>query len=137
MKEVYYPIFSKKDKKYIADEKTNRLKNDFYDEVVYGNSAPDADTYTKWYEALDPQAAEEIYRQVIASNEADKELKSLATAYADMDAKDAADIMQTSGDLDMVVKIMDNMSPTDQGEILAAMEPAYAANVTKKLMPQR
>lgn len=118
-------------------EAFQKLKNDFYDEVVYGNSAPDADTYTKWYEALDPQAAEEIYRQVIASNEADKELKSLATAYADMDAKDAADIMQTSGDLDMVVKIMDNMSPTDQGEILAAMEPAYAANVTKKLMPQQ
>ena len=112
-----------------------KLKNDFYDEVVYGNSAPDADTYTKWYEAMDPQAAEEIYRQVIASNEANQELKSLATAYADMDAKDAAEILQTSGDLDMVVKIMDNMSPTDQGEILAAMEPAYAANVTKKLMP--
>ena len=34
MKEVYYPIFSKKDKKYIADEKTNRLKNDYYEDYT-------------------------------------------------------------------------------------------------------
>jgi DUF2075 family protein len=34
MKEVYYPIFSKRDKKYIADEKTNRLKNDYYEDYT-------------------------------------------------------------------------------------------------------
>ncbi len=114
----------------------SELKNEFYDEVVFGNSAPDADTYIEWYESIDADAAEEIYRQVVAEAEASDEIKTLANAYADMDAKDAAEILQTmSGDLDTVVKIMENMSSTDQGEILAEMDPEFAANVTKKLMP--
>lgn len=114
----------------------SELKNEFYDEVVFGNSAPDADTYIEWYESIDAEAAEEIYRQVVAEAEASDEIKTLANAYAEMDAKDAAEILQTmSGDLDTVVKIMENMSSTDQGEILAEMDPEFAANVTKKLMP--
>ena len=117
-------------------EAFSKLKNEFYDEVVFGNAAPDADTYTKWYESIDAEAAEEIYRQVVAADVADEELKHLATAYAEMDAKNAAEILQTmSGDLDTVVKIMKLMSPTDQSEILAEMDPQFAANVTKKLMP--
>jgi flagellar motility protein MotE (MotC chaperone) len=117
-------------------EAFTQLKNEFYDEVVFGNSAPDADTYIEWYESIDSEAAEEIYRQVVAEKEASDDIKSLATAYADMDAKDAAEILETmSGDLDIVVKIMDNMSSSDQAEILAEMDPQFAANVTKKLMP--
>lgn len=117
-------------------ESFNELKNEFYNEVVYGNSAPDADTYIEWYESIDAEAAEEIYRQVIADQAATDDIKDLATAYAEMDAKAAADILQTmSGDLDTVAKIMDNMSPSDQAEILAEMDPDFAANITKKLMP--
>lgn len=114
----------------------SELKNEFYDEVVFGNSAPDADTYIEWYESIDAEAAEEIYRQVVAEAEASDEIKTLANAYAEMDAKDAAEILQTmSGDLNTVVKILENMSSTDQGEILAEMDPEFAANVTKKLLP--
>ncbi len=111
-------------------------KNEFYNEVVYGNSAPDADTYIEWYESIDPEAAEEIYRQVVADRAATDDIKELATAYAEMEPEAAAEILQTmSGNLDTVTKIMENMSPTDQSEILEAMDPNFAANVTKKLMP--
>ncbi|MDD6331289.1 MAG: hypothetical protein PUA59_02375 [Clostridium sp.] len=114
----------------------NELKNNFYNEVVYGNSAPDADTYIEWYESIDPEAAEEIYRQVVAQEQTDKNIQELATSYADMDPAAAAKILQTmSGDLDTVAKIMDSMSPSDKAEILAEMDPNFAANITKKLMP--
>lgn len=114
----------------------NELKNNFYNEVVYGNSAPDADTYIEWYESIDSEAAEEIYRQVIAQEQTDKNIQELATSYADMDPAAAAKILQTmSGDLDTVAKIMDSMSPSDKAEILAEMDPNFAANITKKLMP--
>ena len=113
-----------------------QLKNEFYDEVVFGEEAPSADTYIEWYESIDAEAAERIYRQVIAENAASEDLKKLATAYAEMDAKKAAERFQTmSADLDTIVKIMQNMSPTDQSEILAEMDPGFAANITKKLMP--
>lgn len=114
----------------------NELKNNFYNEVVYGNSAPDADTYIEWYESIDSEAAEEIYRQVVAQEQTDKNIQELATSYADMDPAAAAKILQTmNGDLDTVAKIMDSMSPSDKAEILAEMDPNFAANITKKLMP--
>ena len=114
----------------------NELKNNFYNEVVYGNSAPDADTYIEWYESIDSEAAEEIYRQVVAQEQTDKNIQELATSYADMDPAAAAKILQTmNGDLDTVAKIMDSMSPSDKAEILTEMDPNFAANITKKLMP--
>lgn len=117
-------------------EEFNELKNEFYNEVVYGNSAPDADTYTKWYESIDAEAAEEIYRQVIAQDKADSDIKELANTYAEMDPASAAKVLQTmGGDLDTVAKILDNMTSSDKAEILENMDPEFAANITKKLMP--
>ncbi|MBO5237458.1 MAG: hypothetical protein J6B50_01605 [Lachnospiraceae bacterium] len=117
-------------------EEFNELKNDFYNEVVYGNSAPDADTYTKWYESIDAEAAEEIYRQVIAQDKADSDIKELANTYAEMDPASAAKVLQTmGGDLDTVAKILDNMTSSDKADILENMDPEFAANITKKLMP--
>lgn len=117
-------------------ERFVQLKNEFYDEVVYGNSAPDADTYIKWYESIDPDAAEEIYRQVVAQQEASSEIKDLATTYAEMEPASAAKILETmKGDLDTVTKIMQEMASSDRAEIMAEMDPDFAANITKKLMP--
>lgn len=85
---------------------------------------------------MDPEAAEEIYRQVIAEKEASGELKEIANAYAEMEPKAAAEILETmAGNLDTVAKIMNNMSSSDKAEILAEMDPNFAANITKKLMP--
>lgn len=117
-------------------ERFVQLKNEFYNEVVYGNSAPDADTYIKWYESIDPDAAEEIYRQVVAQQEASSEIKDLATTYAEMEPASAAKILETmKGDLDTVAKIMQEMASSDRAEIMAEMDPDFAANITKKLMP--
>lgn len=117
-------------------ERFTQLKNEFYNEVVYGNSAPDADTYIKWYESIDPDAAEEIYRQVVAQQEASSEIKDLATTYAEMEPASAAKILETmKGDLDTVTKIMQEMASSDRAEIMAEMDPDFAANITKKLMP--
>ena len=117
-------------------ERFVQLKNEFYNEVVYGNSAPDADTYIKWYESIDPDAAEEIYRQVVAQQQASSKIKDLATTYAEMEPASAAKILETmKGDLDTVTKIMQEMASSDRAEIMAEMDPDFAANITKKLMP--
>ena len=111
-------------------------RTQFYNEIVYGESAPDTETYTEWYNTLDAENAERIYREILAANEADQEIKDLASAYESMDPKAAADILESmKGDLDTVALIMNNMSTDAQGDILAEMEPEYAALVTKKLLP--
>lgn len=111
-------------------------KNEFYDEIVYGESAPDTDIYIEWYNELDAEHAEEIYREIVQSRQADQEIRDLASAYESMKPDDAAKILESmSNDLDTVALIMNNMSTEGRGKILAAMSPEFAANVTKKLLP--
>ncbi len=111
-------------------------KNEFYNEIVYGESAPDTDIYIEWYNELDPEYAEQVYRELVEAQMADQQIIDLATAYESMDAKDAAEILETmSTDLDTVALILNNMSDEAQGKILAEMEPEFAASVTKKLLP--
>ena len=111
-------------------------KNQFYDEIVYGDSAPDADTYIEWYNEISPERAEEIYASMISARQADDEILELAKTYEDMKAKNAADILQSmKNDLDTVALIMNNMSAEKRADVLAAMDPEFAASITKKLLP--
>jgi flagellar motility protein MotE (MotC chaperone) len=111
-------------------------KNKFYNEIVYGDSAPDTDTYVEWYNELDSEAAEEIYREIVQSNTASDKILDMAKTYEGMDASAAADILSSmSNDLDTVALIMNNMSTTARADVLAAMDPELAALITKKLLP--
>ena len=111
-------------------------KKKFYDEIVYGESAPDTDTYKEWYNELDAESAANIYQEILEREQADKKIKDMAASYEKMDAKEAADILSTMGnDLDTVALIMNNMDTESRGKVLAQMEPDFAAAVTKKLLP--
>lgn len=111
-------------------------KKEFYDEVVYGESAPDTDTYIEWYNSLDAEYAEKVYREIIEAKQVDQEISDLASTYENMDAKKAAKILESmKNDLDTVALILNNMSATSRGKILAEMDPEFAALVTKKLLP--
>lgn len=121
----------------VEDQKEfEEKKNKFYDEIVYGDSAPDADTYVEWYNQLDAEHAEEVYREIISAQQADQDIVDLAAAYSSMDAKKAASILESmKTDMDTVALIMNNMDSESQGKILAEMDPDFAASVTKKLLP--
>ncbi len=117
-------------------ESFEEKKTEFFNEIVYGESAPDTDIYVEWYNELDPEYAEQVYREIVAANTNDQQIIDLAKAYESMDPKDAAEILETMNtDLDTVALIMNNMSTEAQGKILAEMDPEYAASVTKKLLP--
>ncbi len=119
-----------------AQTEFEEKKDEFYDEIVYGESAPDTDTYIEWYNEIDAEHAEEIYREITEANMADQEITELAEAYEAMDPADAAEIFESmSNDLDTVALIMNNMSTEAQGEVLAEMTPEFAASVSKKLLP--
>lgn len=117
-------------------EEFETKKTEFFNEIVYGENAPDTDIYVEWYNELDPEYAEQIYREIVAANTNDQQIIDLAKAYESMDPKDAAEILETmDNDLDTVALIMNNMGTEAQGKILAEMDPEYAASVTKKLLP--
>lgn len=110
-------------------------KEEFYREIVYGENAPDADTYSKWYESIDSANAEAIYRQVISQQSADNDLKDLAKTYENMKPAEAAEVLQKIGNLDTVAEILGAMKTDARAKVMDEMEASFAANVTKKLMP--
>ncbi len=113
-----------------------KTKRKFYEEVVFGDKAPDIKDYKEYYEAIDPQNAELLYKQVISQMKEDEDVSDYVKAYSEMKPKAAAAIMeQMTDDLELVAKILSNMSATSRGDILAAMNADVAASVTKLMEP--
>lgn len=113
-----------------------RIKNEFYEEVVYAEKGPGAEAYKKWYETMDPTTADFLYKQVIQQLEESAEIQDYARAYAAMKPKEAAAIFEAmEDDLNRVAKILNAMSAEERGKILGAMDASVAAKLTKILDP--
>lgn len=114
-----------------------RIKTEFYEEVVYAENGPGAEEYQKYYEAMDPTTAEYLYKQVIQQMEESAEIEEYATTYSEMDADAAAAIFEAmTDDLDLVSRILSVMSAESRGDILAEMDPTIAAKLTKIMDPE-
>lgn len=113
-----------------------KIKNKFYQEVVFGTNAPDIEVYREFFEEMDPELAAELYKQVIGQIQKDEELDNYVKAYSTMKPEEAADIMEKMTDnLELVAKILKNMKPETRGAILAAMDTSIAADLTKLMEP--
>ena len=114
----------------------DRIKTEFYEEVIYAENGPGVEEYQKYYETIDPTNAEYLYKQVIEQVQENAKLSSYAQAYADIEPAAAAKIFEEmTSDLDLVAKILNQMSAESRGNILAAMDPEIAARVTKIMDP--
>lgn len=112
------------------------IRTKFYQEVVFGDEAPDINEYKTFYEAINPQNAEQIYKQVVSQVQKDEEIADYVKAYSEMKPKAAAQIMEKmTDDLELVAKILQNMKADARGDILAAMDATVAADVTKLMEP--
>lgn len=114
-----------------------KIKNEFYEEVVYAENGPGAEEYAKYYETMDPSTAETLYKEVIREQQETKEIEDYAAAYSEMKPKEAAAIFEEMTDnLDLVARILGVMTAEDRGAILGVMDPTVAAKVTKIMDPQ-
>ena len=113
-----------------------RIKTEFFEEVIYAEKGPGVDEYQKYYEAIDPATAEFLYRQVVAEIEEEKEIQAYAQTYSDMKPKQAAAIFEEmTNNLDLVARILSEMSTEDRGKILGVMDSEIAAKLTKIMEP--
>lgn len=113
-----------------------RVKLNFFEDVVYADNSPGAEVYMEYYEAMDPTTAEYLYKQVIQQIEDSQEVKNYAAAYAAMKpAKAAAIFEEMTNDLDLAARILGVMGDDDRGKILGAMNPIIAAKITKIMEP--
>lgn len=111
-----------------------KLKKEFDEEVVFGENALPYEEYMKYYEAIEPENAEEIYRQCVEQQQGDEKIQAQAKIYSEMEASSAASILENmTGDLDLVCKILSNMKEAQASAILAEMDTNFASKVTKKM----
>ncbi|MBO4890820.1 MAG: hypothetical protein J5574_07495 [Lachnospiraceae bacterium] len=113
-----------------------KLKTEFYEEVVFSDKAPEIDQYKAYYEQIDPDNAEYLYKQVVQQIETDKIMDEYVKAYSEMKPKQAAAIFNEMGDnLDLVAKILGHMEPNPRAKILQAMDKDIASRLTKIMDP--
>lgn len=112
-----------------------RIRQEFYEEVVYAEKGPGAEEFRKWYEEMNQETADALYKQVIIQQETSKEVQEYAAAYSAMKPKAAAEIFNGMDDLNLVAKILNAMGTDARGDILAAMDAEIAGRLTKIMDP--
>ncbi|MBR3524896.1 MAG: hypothetical protein IKO11_03525, partial [Lachnospiraceae bacterium] len=114
-----------------------KIRSEFYEQVVYAENGPGPEEYRKYYEAMDPATAEYLYQLVVKSSAASAQMQEYAATYAAMKPEEAAAIFNTMGNsLELVGEILWSMTSAQRGVILAQMDPDIAAQVTRLMDPE-
>lgn len=116
-----------------------RVKADFYEQVIYAENGPGPEEYIKYYEGIDPELAAQLYQEAIRSRLDTEEVQKYAQTYSSMKAKKAAgifeDLVNNKNDADLAARILQQMSADDRGKILAVMDAEVAGVLTELLEP--
>lgn len=113
-------------------------KEKFYEEVVFSDEAPDINEYKTYYESIDPENAEVLYKQVVEQITYDDEVQDYAKTYSQMKPKEAAAIFDTMTDnLGLVSDILMCMGAQARADILGKMNAETAAKLTEIMEPSK
>ena len=128
---------SQKLKEYEANEAAfEEEKEKFYNKVVFSDQAPDIEQYKEYYESIDPDNAELLYKQVVEQQQTDSKISDYVKGYSQMKPKEAAAIFDTMTDnLNLVAQILENMDAQSRADILGKMNSDTAAKVTEIMNP--
>lgn len=114
-----------------------RIRTEFYEEVVYSDKGPGAEEYRKYYEEIDPTTAEYLYKQVVTQLQESSEIQDYVQTYSEMKPQQAAAAFEEMTDnLSLVAKILKNMNAEDRAKILDAMDSEVVAKLTKIMDPE-
>lgn len=113
-----------------------RIKEQFYEEVVYAENGPGAEAYRNYYEEMDPTTAEALYKQVVLEESISAKTKDYVATFSNMDAAAAAKILSAMTDnLNLAADILENLSASTRASIMAEMDPSMAARLAKIMNP--
>ena len=119
-----------------AEAEFEAEKEKFYEEVVFSDQAPDISEYKTYYESIEPENAEVLYKQLVEQLQASQEISDYATTYSAMKPKEAAAIFDTMTDnLSLVADILQAMDAESRANILGKMSADTAAKVTEIMEP--
>jgi flagellar motility protein MotE (MotC chaperone) len=85
---------------------------------------------------MDPTTAEALYKQVVQEETVSNKMKDYVATFSNMDASAAAATLSAmTDDLDLAAEILENLSASARGSIMAEMDPAIAARIAKIMKP--
>ncbi|MCM1100902.1 MAG: hypothetical protein NC079_01305 [Clostridium sp.] len=114
-----------------------RIRTEFYEEVIYAENGPGPEEYRKYYEDMDPSTADYLYKQVVTQTEKDKEMEEYANTYAQMKPKAAAETFEEmTNDTSLVAEILMAMSAESRAAIMNNMDSEFAAKLTRIMKPE-
>ena len=106
----------------------------FDEKVVFNSNAPDIEEYKKFYEEINPENAEEIYRQVIEQLAYDNMIKEKADLLKNMKpAQAAAALEEMTADLEYTCKILLSMKPVEATAIMDKMDSLFVARLLQTM----
>lgn len=112
------------------------LKQSFDEQVVFSDNAPDIEEYRQFYESIEPENAETLYKQVLEQQQVTQEVTDYVKIYSSMKPKQAAAIFDTmTDDLELVAQILNEMNAEDSAAILGLMNADTAAKLTQIMNP--
>lgn len=116
-----------------AELEANR--QELYRMIAEGNG----EGFKEYFEKVDRETAQKLYKELIEQDVTDQKLKSLAKPYEEMDADNAANILTELGNRDMtlLVDLIGAMKTNAAAEIVENMEPEFAAELMQKLADKK
>ena len=108
---------------------------DEFDKLIVSKTNPNE--FIKWYEKINPENAEKIYKESIIKAVEEEELKKLVNMYQAMKPKAAAPILEEMSKtrLEMVGSILLKLESKQAGDILGAMDSKVASRLTSYMYP--
>lgn len=98
-------------------------------------AAGDGAAFSKYYEGVSPEIAQEIYAQIIQKREADDEKKQFIKLFGTLDTKASAKIIETlgSGRIEFISDTLNSLKKDVAADIIANLTPELAAQITLRL----
>lgn len=113
-----------------------RIKTEFFEDVIYAENGPGPEEFRKYYEEMDPTTAEYLYKQVVKQLEESEEFTDFASSFVEMKPKSAAAILEEMTDnMNLVARILNALSPQERATIMQNMTPEVAAKLMKTMNP--
>lgn len=115
-----------------------RIKDEFYEEVVYSEKGPGLDAFVKWFETMDPATAESIFRQVAIQQQEDSAFQEYVQTFATMKPKTAASVLEemaASDNIDLAVRVLNALEVEDRAKIMNSISAEVSARLLRLMDP--
>lgn len=107
---------------------------EFDQNVVFNSQAPSLEEYKQYYEAMNPDTAAEIYRQIVEQQQYDEAILEKAELLRKMKPANAAAVVETmNADTEWICKVLLSMKAEECAAILDKMQALNVARILKKM----